>query len=349
MEIFSMRKEGEEPIAHQKLQYTMAMYAYELASGETIQGTKIKSSTIKDYLLAAATLVMRFDKLGRDARKELNCKELCEAIQKVVAQVKRFEDVPDRCEAYTAHMHNELAQKIGGMHIDCLEVSLFDWFTIGYQNACRRNEWCQEKYKNDTTQFERSPRDEARAFVLSDITFYGTNKKKFTLDYALKNADKVMHVRIIYRFQKNGDHGQKKWQSRNTKRPNFCSIAAWIRIVDRYCRLKDKNITDKPLAIFYNNVTRRSSNIIAGEASQLIKLLAKITYDETDKELAKYSCHSLRVGACCSLYAAGFSEARIKFLLRWKSDCWMDYVRDMIVTTVLHNEAINSVDDMPLM
>ena len=101
-----MRKEGEEPIAHQKLQYTMAMYAYELASGETIQGTKIKSSTIKDYLLAAATLVMRFDKLGRDARKELNCKKLCEAIQKVVAQVKRFEDVPDRVKAYTARMHN---------------------------------------------------------------------------------------------------------------------------------------------------------------------------------------------------------------------------------------------------
>ena len=349
MEIFSIRKKGEEPIPHQKLQYTMAMYAYELASGDTIQGIKIRSSTIKDYLLAAATLVMRFDIIGRDARKELNCKELCEAIQKVVAQVKRFENVPDRMEAYTARMHNELAHMISGMHIDCLEVAGFDWFTIALQNGNRRNEWCQAKYKNDTSKFERNDNGGARAFVLDDITFYGKNKMKFTLDYALKNADKVMHVRIVYRWQKNNDHGQKKWQSRNLKRPNFCSVAAWLRIVDRYCRLKSKNITDEPLAIFYNNVTKQSSNIIALEAAQIIKHLAKTTYNETEKELAKYSCHSLRIGACCALYTAGFSEARIKMLLRWKSDCWMDYVRDMIVTTVLHNEALNAVDNMPLM
>ena len=187
----------------------MAMYAYELASGDTIQGIKIRSSTIKDYLLAAATLVMRFDIIGQDARKELNCKELCEAIQKVVAQVKRFENVSDRMEAYTARMHIELANMIGGMHIDCLEVAGFDWFTIALQNGNRRNEWCQEKYKNDTSKFERNDNGGARAFVLDDITFYGKNKMKFTLDYALKNPDKVMHVRIVYRWQKNNDHGQK--------------------------------------------------------------------------------------------------------------------------------------------
>ena len=79
MEIFSIRKKGKQPIQHRKLHYVMAMYAFELASGSTIQGIKIKSSTIKDYLLAAATLISRFDVLGRDARKELNCEKLCEA------------------------------------------------------------------------------------------------------------------------------------------------------------------------------------------------------------------------------------------------------------------------------
>ena len=128
MEIFSIRKEGKEPIAHQKIQYTMVMYAFELVSDDTIQGKKIKSGMIKDYLLAAATLVSRFNIIRRDARKELNCKELCEAINKVVAEVKRFEDVLDRCEAYTARMHNALATIIGGMHIDFLEVAILNWF-----------------------------------------------------------------------------------------------------------------------------------------------------------------------------------------------------------------------------
>ena len=49
MEIFSIRKKGQEQIAHQKLLYTMTMYAFELASGDTIQGGKlsqVRSKTI---------------------------------------------------------------------------------------------------------------------------------------------------------------------------------------------------------------------------------------------------------------------------------------------------------------
>ena len=103
------------------------------------------------------------------------------------------------------------------------------------------------------------------------------------------------------------------------------------------------------MAIFSNRKTKQNSNIIVSDAAQLIKHLAKTCFDETEVELQKYSCHSLRVGACCSLYVAGFDESRIKKLLRWKSDTWMDYVRDMIVTTIQHNMALVSVDNMPLM
>ena len=78
-----------------------------------------------------------------------------------MVQVKRFEDVPDRCEAYTARMHNELALMISDMPRDCFEVVAFDWYTVAYQNANRRNEFCQEKYKNNTTKFEKSVKGEA--------------------------------------------------------------------------------------------------------------------------------------------------------------------------------------------
>ena len=92
----------------------------------------------------------------------------------------------------------------------------------------------------------------------------------------------------------------------------FCSVSAWIRIVQRYIRLKNININDEPLAIFSNRKTKQNSNIIVSDAAQLIKHLAKTCFDETEVELQKYSCHSLQVGACCTLYAAGFDKARIK-------------------------------------
>ena len=79
--------------------------------------------------------------------------------------------------------------------------------------------------------------------------------------------------------------------------------------------------------------------------------LVTITYNEIDgKELAQYSCHSLRVGACCCLYyAASIDKLNIKKLLRWRSNSLLDYIRDMIITTHKHNTDLNSVDDMPLM
>ena len=149
--------------------------------------------------------------------------------------------------------------------------------------------------------------------------------------------------------KKNSKHGQAKGQTRNVDQLHLCFVSAWIIIVQRYICFKGNTINDESLAFYFNNKTKRNNNIIASEAVQLIWHLAKIIYEETDtKELSKYSCYSLQVGACCSLYA-GFNKARIKKLLRWKSNIWMDSVRDMIVTTIQHNKAMNSVVDMPLM
>ena len=47
MEIFLVRKEGDKPILHEKLQYVMACYSFHLASGATLQANTIKSGTIK--------------------------------------------------------------------------------------------------------------------------------------------------------------------------------------------------------------------------------------------------------------------------------------------------------------
>ena len=72
----------------------MVSYAFHLASGATIQANVIESGTIKESLLA-------FNVLEHNVRKEINCDKLCEPINKVMAQVKRFKDVSNCCEPYT--------------------------------------------------------------------------------------------------------------------------------------------------------------------------------------------------------------------------------------------------------
>ena len=66
------------------------------------------------------------------------------------------------------------------------------------------------------------------------------------------------------------------------------------------------------------------------------------------KQLSLWSSHSLRVGASATLYSKGFSEMEIKYLLRWKSNAFMQYLRNLAVTSSRrHNLAINETSEVP--
>lgn len=65
------------------------------------------------------------------------------------------------------------------------------------------------------------------------------------------------------------------------------------------------------------------------------------------KELQLWSAHSFRVGACTLLHAMGYTGTEIKFLLRWRSDTFMDYLRNMTILSERHAETIDKASVMP--
>ena len=71
---------------------------------------------------------------------------------------------------------------------------------------------------------------------------------------------------------------------------------------------------------------------------QTLKLLATQVYNMTNKqELQRYSCHSLRVGACVLLHSSNASADTIEWRLRWKSDLYHMYLRDTAAIAQTHN------------
>ena len=64
-------------------------------------------------------------------------------------------------------------------------------------------------------------------------------------------------------------------------------------------------------------------------------------------DLQRWSAHSLRVGACVSLHTMGFSGPQIKFLLRWKSDTFMMYLRNVAMLSNKQDEALDKLAAMP--
>lgn len=94
--------------------------------------------------------------------------------------------------------------------------------------------------------------------------FYGSQKVRISLDAAMANPDSVMSVKVYYRWQKNGDHGQMKLQSRNTAKPHLCLVRAWLRIVQQFIALRGK-MYDVLLYIYKHTAIGKIRNITSDD------------------------------------------------------------------------------------
>ena len=64
-------------------------------------------------------------------------------------------------------------------------------------------------------------------------------------------------------------------------------------------------------------------------------------------DLQRWSSHSLRVGACVILHALGFQPVDIKFILRWRSDAYLVYLRNTAILAIRHVQAMDEAFTMP--
>ena len=98
----------------------------------------------------------------------------------------------------------------------------------------------------------------------------------------------------------------------------------------RFDRLVGIEHTNIPLAVYKDNtqVVFLHSRVISEELSNL----AQRHYGLSASELKKnyhYTPHSIRAGAAVILHSAGSSETQLKFLLRWRSDAFFAYLRNV--------------------
>ena len=92
-----------------------------------------------------------------------------------------------------------------------------------------------------------------------------------------------------------------------------------------------------PLAVFctYKNV--RGSKVVKDmeyiddlSITKVLRDSATAVYGITDPvDLKKFTSHSIRVGACVLLHASDYDHDYIKFRLRWQSDTYRVYLRNV--------------------
>jgi hypothetical protein len=328
----------------------LALYATHLATGSSIYCRSIKSSTINSYLADISKFLGRFREIDPRFISSADTK-LAPVIAKVLAEQKRWESVPNRREPFTLPMYNIIAATAKQQSdITTLEVAMANWTLCNLYAGCRGIEWAQ----TSTTQapismYLRNRFNNAYAFTLSDVKCSTTCNQRLTMYQVLQNPSKVGKIHLRFEEQKNGDNGEWKLFVRNTNNTNLCFINAFLQILQRYHLLTDGNLKN-PLSI-YRAPTGTVYNITTADVERTLRATAASLFhldpQKHKSDLQLWSAHSLRVGACTTLYANGFNDTEIKFLLRWKSNAFMTYLRNLTVTSRRQNNAMNDTNTMP--
>ena len=326
------------------------MYATHLATGSTLKCQTIQSGTIKGYLHDVAKFLGRFRAIDPRFVSATDTK-LAPVISKVLAEQKRWETVPNRREPFTLEMQKAIAD-LPSVTSDacCLDAALANWTLCNLYAGCRGIEWAQTNCTHRTLyQFHKNRFGNAYAFTLQDVQCFTTASCPVSIDQAISTPTLVAKIKLRFEEQKNGDNGEWKLFTRNHSNPRLCFVSNFLAILNRHRTLTASSLT-QPLSV-YRGADGIAYNITTVDIEAVMRRAAATIYNldpvKNKKQLSLWSSHSLRVGACATLYSKGFSEMEIKYLLRWKSNAFMQYLRNLAVTSRRHNLAINETSEVP--
>ena len=238
-----------------------------------------------------------------------------------------------------------------GAHFLSLAAALLDWFEVGTSNGNRLGEWAQPSGRAHLGDHQLNIFGETQAFTLPDVR--GQLKSKVRVPGVLILA----HILVAYvcmwlrwRTQKNGDNEQERMWATNPN-PNGRSLTRPLyNIIKRFVHLRGSADSITPLGI-YQHSDGSIRHITDRDIELSMRALAATVYKlcpiKDKKALQLWSSHSLRVGACVILHSMGFTGPQIQYILRWRSNAFMTYLRNCLILAQKQNAALDEAGPMP--
>ena len=334
------------------------MYAFLLGAGCNLLCRSLKCATVKDYIKDVASFLILFSKDHRDYRFDsANALRMSSTLHNVFEELKTWDDMAKRREPFTLDMLTAQQQwtEAGEFGPDTEEAALLDWFEVGLFTGMRLAEWAQPSHKSDPACPNLNKRLQTAAFCLNDVRAEMKGGQRISgaviLDHPVASIKKMW---VKWRMQKNGENGEEKMFSLPESKLARSFIRPMYRILQRFVRLRGIDDLTTPLSVYQHAKAEKGVRLLhsANIEKSMRRTAAKVYNLDKSNEvdaamLQRWSSHSIRVGACCILHAMGFDAIQIKFILRWKSDTFMLYLRNNGILADQQHRAFDKLGAMP--
>ena len=141
-------------------------------------------------------------------------------------------------------------------------------------------------------------------------------------------------MRVKFEDQKNGDKMDFRSQ-RKSGDPTLCPVLRFIRIVQRIRKFVPRHNEHTPLCTI-SNAGLKTDRISQRYTLKLLRKACRIgggreVFGFGPKDIGN---RSIRSGAAMALFLTGHSAEKIMLLGRWKSSCFLDYIRPQVIEWV---------------
>ena len=182
------------------------------------------------------------------------------------------------------------------------------------------------------------------ACCIEDFVFKRANGTTLT-DPTKANPATVACCWVRWRFQKNLQHGQWIEFAVSPLTPTWCFVRAGLRVYNRFVELCNKPHT--PVALYRRNLgSKKPTWLVKKSIESKLKFAAwKVFYPEEkliSGSLAKITLHSIRIMAAILLFEAKATDLVVMGRLRYLSQGFQMYYRNIPVLAKIHARAIES-------
>jgi hypothetical protein len=155
--------------------------------------------------------------------------------------------------------------------------------------------------------------------------------------FRVQNPNNVSCICLSFKEQKSGENGKMNFFVCHNKNATICFVRNLMEIM--LCHSKFIKAHTNLLLSVYRHGDSRICNITSADVETCLQDAVYIFVNLY--QVANRTELSLQVGACATLYAMSFHEMEIKYLLQWKSNAFVTYLRNLAVTSRRHNNALN--------
>jgi hypothetical protein len=134
------------------------------------------------------------------------------AIEQLLKHVRKWENLPNRRSPVTKRMISDLHNTMKKTHQDSKHQAFYDWLILGAQTGFRRCEWAAKKPIKHLNNFPKADNLLKSIYQClgKDIILYDNDNRLIRDNELAQTPDHQLRgLTITYRFQKNGDNGQK--------------------------------------------------------------------------------------------------------------------------------------------